>query len=68
MSGPSGLVQWLLVAPLLLAFVAALIPIIWLWRNRNHPPGQCQRCGYPLHGNRSGACPECGTGIRAGDS
>lgn len=24
-------------------------------------PGFCRRCGYCLHGNTSGACPECGT-------
>lgn len=26
------------------------------------PPGECQ-CGYNLHGNVSGVCPECGTPV-----
>ncbi len=52
---------WLLLAPLWLAFLVALVPIIWLLRNRNHPPGRCPACGYDLRGNLSGRCPECGT-------
>lgn len=27
-------------------------------------PGNCRKCGYDLHGNQSGACPECGTAIK----
>ena len=33
-----------------------------LWRKRRkHTKGHCQRCGYDLTGNESGACPECNT-------
>jgi hypothetical protein len=30
---------------------------------RTASPGNCRKCGYDLHGNQSGACPECGTPI-----
>lgn len=31
-----------------------------LWRkNRKHPKGHCQSCGYDLRLNESGRCPEC---------
>jgi hypothetical protein len=26
-------------------------------------PERCRRCGYSLHGNVSGVCPECGTPV-----
>ena len=31
-----------------------------------HNLSLCQRCGYDLRGNVSGACPECGSSIRPG--
>jgi hypothetical protein len=32
--------------------------------HRKVPPGHCTQCRYNLTGNRSGACPECGTKIQ----
>jgi len=29
-------------------------------RRRRRRGGQCLHCGYDLHGNVSGVCPECG--------
>ena len=47
--------------PLYVFFLATAIPTIILWRrDRRHPPGYCQKCGYDLTGNVSGVCPECG--------
>jgi hypothetical protein len=34
-----------------------------LWERRWRD-GLCLRCGYPLRGNISGVCPECGEKIR----
>jgi hypothetical protein len=34
-----------------------------IFAGRHYPPGHCRRCGYNLHGNRSGRCPECGEPI-----
>ena len=44
-------------------FVLIAIPTAFLWRplRQRPPPYCCQRCGYDLTGNVSGACPECGT-------
>jgi hypothetical protein len=36
---------------------------LWWWSRRNYPAGHCQRCGYNLTGNVSGACSECGATI-----
>ena len=48
------------VSLLKLSFLIA-IPTYILWRrDRRHPPGHCQGCGYDLTGNESGMCPECG--------
>jgi hypothetical protein len=30
------------------------------WRRE---AGKCVRCGYDLHGNANGECPECGTAV-----
>ena len=50
--------------PLYGFLLAAAIPTIILWRrDRRHPPGHCQRCGYDLTSNVSGVCPECGTPV-----
>ncbi len=34
-----------------------------IFAGRHYPPGHCQRCGYNLHTNESGRCPECGKSI-----
>ncbi len=50
-----------LAIPLWIPFLVTLIPTAFLWyRDRRHPPGHCQKCGYNLTGNESGRCPECG--------
>ena len=54
---------------LLLRVAAALIglPLVWIYgvhwrdqRERRIAAGRCASCGYPLTGNVSGTCPECG--------
>lgn len=35
------------------------------WRMHRRPgEGMCEQCGYNLHGNRTGICPECGDPVR----
>ncbi len=34
------------------------------WRELDPLDGCCVQCGYDLCGNKSGICPECGTGVR----
>lgn len=52
------------VVPLWLpAGVAASVAYTASRRLRRHRPGHCTNCSYDLTGNRSGACPECGTTI-----
>lgn len=36
------------------------------WRRRYHPE-YCHGCGYLLHGNVSGTCPECGKPLDDGN-
>ena len=48
--------------PIWIPLLAMAILTAWLWwrnRNRKHPPGHCQRCGYDLTGNVTGVCSEC---------
>jgi hypothetical protein len=64
-------VQRITLAPVVGWSVLSLaIPIfLWMWVRPHIPPGHCQACGYDLHGNRSGVCPECGAAVdRAADS
>ena len=55
---PSAVTLW---APVWMLIVIVLPPTVYLfWRDRRHPRGHCQECGYDLKGNVSGVCPECG--------
>lgn len=36
-----------------------------IFAGRHYPPGHCRRCGYNLHSNKSGRCPECGEAVAA---
>ncbi len=51
--------------PIYAAFLAVAIPTLLAWRFGPKPvkPGHC-RCGYDLHGNESGVCPECGIEVQ----
>ncbi len=51
---------WLATGALMLTGAMPIVrgPLRRRWR-RSH--GACIECGYNLHGNRSGRCPECGT-------
>ncbi len=52
--------------PLWIPFVLIAIPTVWLWRrDRRHPPGHCQRCGYDLTGNVTGVCSECAAKVES---
>lgn len=47
-----------------LALLYWIVQACCLWRDRRRrAAGLCIRCGYPLRGNVSGRCPECGTGV-----
>ena len=52
--------------PILAVFLAVAVPTLLVWRLCPKPakPGHC-RCGYDLHGNESGVCPECGIEVQA---
>lgn len=52
---------------LLVAVPGTCLLLMWLdfkrkryRRNQPHNLGFCKKCGYNLHANESGRCPECG--------
>jgi ribosomal protein L37E len=47
--------------PAALVFLILVVARLVKRQNRDH--SQCYECGYELHGNTSGVCPECGTAI-----
>ncbi len=57
---PDGRLTYLVLPHWLTNLIAWSLFLI-LWRKSlKQPTGHCQRCGYDLTGNESGACPECG--------
>ena len=57
--GTSG--RNILVVPMWLPLVCLVVATICLPRRRRRIPIEdCQKCGYSLHKNTSGVCPECG--------
>jgi len=51
---------WIVVVLLALYPFVAFLRGPWR-RHRRRRRGHCARCGYDLHGNLSGVCPECGS-------
>ena len=63
---PYGGIDLLVFVPFWLPLLAVAIPTYILFRrDRRHPPGHCQKCGYDLTGNESGTCPECGKEVES---
>lgn len=59
---PRGLPGTAVVIPLWAPLLAIGIPTALLWRrDRRHPPGHCQRCGYDFTGLPEPRCPGCAT-------
>jgi hypothetical protein len=62
----SGTGVWFFSIPLWFAFASFTAYPTWrlvrAWRQEGHDL-HCRRCGYNLHGNTSGVCPECGTPV-----
>ena len=52
--------MWWLPASTTFICVILHLPLL---RRRKHLPGQCPSCDYPLTGNASSVCPECGTPV-----
>ncbi len=58
---PESLGTGIVVIPIWIPFAVTAVPTAFLfYRDRRHPRGHCQGCGYDLKGNVSGRCPECG--------
>ena len=62
-----GTYQSVLVPHVAIVTVLAFVPTVWLFVIRRRADRSrmnfCRCCGYNLHGNTSGVCPECGTPI-----
>jgi len=56
--GLGVLASLLLLPPAACMVVSVLKPV----GSRNHPY-RCKGCGYPLYGNTTGRCPECGRAV-----
>ncbi len=60
----------IVISPLSYVVVPSTMALNLIWLNRRLVVVEidhvvCERCGYDLHGNTSGACPECGQKCRA---
>jgi hypothetical protein len=55
-------VGWAMCGQILGAVAGVVVALAWPATLRLRPT-QCRQCGYELHGNVSGVCPECGTKI-----
>ncbi len=54
------------VVPSWFVFSTCLVPTGFVWyRARQRRAGLCVNCGYDLHGNESGRCPECGVMVKS---
>jgi hypothetical protein len=55
---------WVAYAPIWPVIIPLAVLLVYLrLTDRRIPPGHCQKCGYDLTANVSGACPECGISI-----
>lgn len=48
-------------------FVGLTVPLGWLVTRALRKMSGCPHCGYSLHKNVSGVCPECGHDVEVGD-
>jgi len=67
---PSLRPQWQVIFPVWSVWATAAIPVVApllkvTAKRRRMQHGVCGHCGYNLHGNTSGICPECGTLLAA---
>ena len=47
--------------PVVIPALVIMLLLLAAWQDRRRlPAGSCHKCGYNLHGNVSGRCPECG--------
>jgi hypothetical protein len=58
---------WNASVPLWFLFcISSVLPVIWVWRRKQQPPGLCP-CGYDLRATPE-RCPECGRMSSEGSS
>jgi len=59
--GGGGLLGPLLLVAIVVAMLLMLAVSRTRFRDRQHEPGCCEECGYPLSALTEPRCPECGT-------